>query len=135
MLYDSFMIKAFLIATVYFLIIDLTFINLVIVKIYKSNLPDFIEISFKATPAILFYFIFLIGLLYFSILPNKTYSISQALISGGMYGLATYATYALTVFAVMNIFNWNIVISDIMWGIFLSATVSMLTVITLSKIN
>ena len=135
MLYDSLMIKAFLIATVYFLIIDLTFINLVIVKIYKSNLPGFIEISFKATPAILFYFIFLIGLLYFSILPNKTYSISQALISGGMYGLTTYATYALTVFAVMNIFNWNIVISDVMWGIFLSATVSMLTVITLSKIN
>ena len=129
------MIKAFLIATVYFIIIDITFINLVIVKIYKSNLPEFVEIGFKAVPAILFYLIFLSGLLYFSILPNKTYSISQALISGGMYGLTTYATYALTVFAVMNIFNWNIVVSDIMWGIFLSATVSLLTVLTLSKIN
>ena len=129
------MIKAFLIATVYFIIIDITFINLVIVKIYKSNLPEFVEIGFKAVPAILFYLIFLSGLLYFSILPNRTYSISQALISGGMYGLTTYATYALTVFAVMNIFNWNIVVSDVMWGIFLSATVSVLTVITLSKIN
>lgn len=129
------MIKAFLIATVYFILIDITFINLVIVKIYKSNLPEFIEIGFKAVPAILFYLIFLSGLLYFSILPNKTYSIPQALISGGMYGLTTYATYALTVFAVMNIFNWNIVISDMIWGVFLSATVSMLTVITLSKIN
>lgn len=129
------MIKAFLIATVYFIIIDITFINLVIVKIYKSNLPEFVEIGFKAVPAILFYLIFLSGLLYFSILPNKTYSVSQALISGGMYGLTTYATYALTVFAVMNIFNWNIVVSDVMWGIFLSATVSVLTVITLSKIN
>ena len=129
------MINAFLIATVYFIIIDITFINLVIVKIYKSNLPEFVEIGFKAVPAILFYLIFLSGLLYFSILPNKTYSISQALISGGMYGLTTYATYALTVFAVMNIFNWNIVVSDVMWGIFLSATVSVLTVITLSKIN
>ena len=129
------MIKAFLIATVYFIIIDITFINLVIVKIYKSNLPEFVEIGFKAVPAILFYLIFLSGLLYFSILPNKSYSISQALISGGMYGLTTYATYALTVFAVMNIFNWNIVVSDVMWGIFLSATVSVLTVITLSKIN
>ena len=107
------MIKAFLIATVYFIIIDITFINLVIVKIYKSNLPEFVEIGFKAVPAILFYLIFLSGLLYFSILPNKTYSISQALISGGMYGLTTYATYALTVFAVMNIFNWNIVVSDV----------------------
>ena len=129
------MIKAFLIATVYFIIIDITFINLVIVKIYKSNLPEFVEIGFKAVPAILFYLIFLSGLLYFSILPNKTYSVSQALVSGGMYGLTTYATYALTVFAVMNIFNWNIVVSDVMWGIFLSATVSVLTVITLSKIN
>ena len=46
------MIKAFLIATVYFLIIDLTFINLVIVKIYKSNLPDFIEISFVVVPIV-----------------------------------------------------------------------------------
>ena len=129
------MIKAFLIATVYFLIIDLTFINLVILKIYKSNLPDFIKFDIKAIPALLFYFIFLIGLLYFSILPNKTYSISQALISGGMYGLATYATYALTVFATINIFNWNIVISDMLWGVFLSATVSMLTVLTLAKFN
>ena len=77
MLYDSLMIKAFLIATVYFLIIDLTFINLVIVKIYKSNLPDFIEISFKATPAVLFYLIFLIGLLYFSILPIKPIQLAK----------------------------------------------------------
>ena len=129
------MIKAFLIATVYFILIDITFINLVIVKIYKSNLPEFIEIGFKAVPAILFYLIFLSGLLYFFFFFYKTYSIPQAFLSGGMYGLTTYATYALTVFAVMNIFNWNIVISDMIWGIFLSATVSMLTVITLSKIN
>ena len=129
------MIKAFLIATVYFILIDITFINLVVMKIYKSNLPEFVEIGIKAVPAILFYLIFLAGLLYFSILPNKTYSISQALVTGAMYGLTTYATYSLTVFATMNIFNWNIVISDIMWGIFLSATVSLLTVLTLSKIN
>ena len=39
------MIKAFLIATLYFLVIDLTAINLFIVKIYKSNLPSFIEVG------------------------------------------------------------------------------------------
>ena len=49
------MIKAFLIATLYFLVIDLTAINLFIVKIYKSNLPSFIEVgSFKPISAILF---------------------------------------------------------------------------------
>ena len=42
------MIKAFLIATVYFILIDITFINLVVMKIYKSNLPEFVEIGIKA---------------------------------------------------------------------------------------
>ena len=130
------MIKAFLIATLYFIVIDLTAINLFIVKIYKSNLPSFVEVgSFKPVSAILFYLIFLGGLLYFTILPNKTYNISDALLNGAIYGLCTYATYALTVHTAMNIFNWNIVISDVLWGIILSASVSALTVFTLSKLS
>ena len=61
------MIKAFLIATLYFLVIDLTAINLFIVKIYKSNLPSFIEVgSFKPISAIFFYLIFLITLILIS---------------------------------------------------------------------
>ncbi len=130
------MIKAYLIATLYFIVIDLTAINLFIVKIYKSNLPSFVEVgSFKPVSAILFYLIFLGGLLYFAILPNKTYNISDALLNGAIYGLCTYATYALTVHTAMNIFNWNIVISDVLWGIILSASVSALTVFTLSKLS
>ena len=130
------MIKAFLIATLYFIVIDLTAINLFIVKIYKYNLPSFVEVgSFKPVSAILFYLIFLGGLLYFAILPNKTYNISDALLNGAIYGLCTYATYALTVHTAMNIFNWNIVISDVLWGIILSASVSALTVFTLSKLS
>ena len=130
------MIKAFLIATLYFIVIDLTAINLFIVKIYKSNLPSFVEVgSFKPVSAILFYLIFLGRLLYFAILPNKTYNISDALLNGAIYGLCTYATYALTVHTAMNIFNWNIVISDVLWGIILSASVSALTVFTLSKLS
>ena len=123
------MIKAFLIATVYFLFIDLTAINLFIVKIYKSNLPSFIEVgSFKPLSAILFYLIFLGGLLYFAILPNKSYNISEALLNGAIYGLYTYADYALTVQAVMISFNCTIVISDVFWGVVLCDYVSGVTV-------
>ena len=129
------MIKTFIIATLYFTFIDLIAINLFIVKIYESNLPEFINVELKAVPAILFYLIFMIGLLYFSILPNKSFSIKEALTSGGMYGLCTYTTYTLTIYATMNIFNMNIVISDILWGVVLSASVSALTVLTLSKLS
>ena len=129
------MIKAFIITAVYFVIIDIPVIMTVISKIYQSNLPKFVELDFKALPSILFYLIFIYGLVHFVIMPNKTHSIQDALLNGGLYGLVTYATYALTVFAVMNIFNWNIVLSDILWGVILSATVSALTIYTLSKIS
>ena len=52
-----------------------------------------------------------------------------------MYGLTTYATYALTVKAVFNVFNWTIVISDIAWGMALCTAISLLTVYTISKVG
>ena len=129
------MIKAFIITAIYFVIIDIPVIMTVVSKIYQSNLPKFVQLDFKAVPSILFYLIFIYGLVHFVIMPNKSYSIQEALINGGIYGLVTYATYALTVFAVMNIFNWNIVLSDMLWGVVLSATVSALTIYTLSKLS
>ena len=48
--------------------------------------------------------------------PFKNASLTSVIVPATMYGLATYATYALTVKAVFNVFNWTIVISDIAWG-------------------
>ena len=52
-----------------------------------------------------------------------------------MYGLATYATYALTVKAVFNTFNWTIVISDVAWGMLLCVLISTITIYTVSKVG
>ena len=129
------MIKLYLTTLFYFLIIDTIGIQSFVIKIYKANLPDNLKINLDVTSAIIFYLIFVFGLVYFVIAPFKNASLSSAIIPAIMYGLATYATYALTVKAVFNTFNWTIVISDVAWGMLLCVLISTITIYTVSKVG
>ena len=62
-------------------------------------------------------------------------SLLNIFIIGAFYGLVTYGTYDLTVYASLNIFNLKIVITDILWGMVLSGLVASLTVFTSAKLN
>ena len=111
------MIKLYLTTLFYFLIIDTIGIQTFVVRIYNKNLPDNLKINLDITSAVIFYLIFVLGLVYFVVAPFKNASLTSLIVPAAMYGLATYATYALTVKAVFNVFNWTIVISDIAWGL------------------
>ena len=129
------MIKLYLTTLFYFLIIDTIGIQTFVVKLYDKNLPSNLKINLDITSAILFYLIFVFGLVYFVISPLKNMNLSNVILPSMIYGLVTYATYALTVKAVFNVFNWEIVISDIIWGMTLCLIVSILTLLTVSKIK
>ena len=129
------MIKLYLTTLFYFLIIDTIGIQSFVLKLYNKNLPSNLKINFDMTSAILFYLIFVFGLVYFVISPLKNLNLSNAIIPSIIYGFITYSTYALTVKAVFNVFNWEIVISDIAWGTVLCLIVSLLTIYSVSKIS
>ncbi len=129
------MIKLYLTTLFYFLIIDTIGIQSFVLKLYNKNLPSNLKINFDITSAILFYLIFVFGLVYFVISPLKNLNLSNAIIPSMVYGFITYSTYALTVKAVFNVFNWEIVISDIAWGTVLCLIVSLLTIYSVSKIS
>ena len=129
------MIKLYLTTLFYFLIIDTIGIQTFVVKLYNKNLPSNLKINLDITSAIIFYLIFVFGLVYFVILPLKNLNINSAILPSMVYGFVTYSTYALTVKAVFNVFNWEIVISDIIWGTILCLIVSVLTLLTVSKIK
>ena len=129
------MIKLYLTTLFYFLIIDTIGIQSFVVKLYNKNLPSNLKINLDLTSAIIFYPIFVFGLVYFVISPLKSMNLSNAILPSMIYGFVTYSTYALTVKAVFNVFNWEIVISDIIWGTILCLIVSILTLLTLSKIK
>lgn len=74
--------------------------------------------------AIVFYFLFLSGLVYFVVLPSIQSTGTQVLLRGAFFGLITYGTYELTNRAVLADWPYALVIVDILWGIVLCSLVS-----------
>ena len=75
-----------------------------------------------------FYAIFVAGLVYFVIHPAVDEgSWSKALLVGAFFGFVTYATWDLTNLAVLKDFPLSIVPIDMAWGTFLAASVSITT--------
>ena len=127
------MIKTFFIALVFFFIIDVFWIYFVATPMYKQEVSSLMEL--KIPPALLFYVIFLLGLIFFVIIPNQDNTLLNVFLIGAFFGLVTYGTYDLTVYASMNIFSLKLVVADILWGMFLSGAVATLTVFTINKLN
>ena len=127
------MIKTFFIALLFFFIIDVFWIYFVATPMYKQEVGSLMEL--KVPPALIFYVVFLLGLIFFVINPNQNNTLLNVFLIGAFFGLVTYGTYDLTVYASMNIFSLKLVIADILWGMFLSGAVAALTVFTINRIN
>ena len=127
------MIKTFFITLLFFFIIDVFWIYFVATPMYKQEVGSLMEL--KVPPALIFYVVFLLGLIFFVINPNQSNTLFNVFLIGAFFGLVTYGTYDLTVYASMNIFSLKLVIADILWGMFLSGSVAALTVFTINRIN
>lgn len=116
------MLRSFLFAMLAFTVLDLFWLGYLGKRLYEKFLGHHMRAQTDWLAAILFYFIFLAGLVYFVVLPAQTSS--QAVVRGAFFGLVTYGTYELTNRAVIQNWPWPIVAIDIAWGIFLCAVVS-----------
>jgi uncharacterized membrane protein len=108
-----------------FFAIDLIWLGLMNSRFYKIQLAEFMSDKVNWLPAILFYLLFIVGLLLLVVLPAVEHdSWIRALLLGGLLGMVAYATYDLTNLA--SIKNWPIVVTmvDIVWGTILAATVA-----------
>jgi uncharacterized membrane protein len=87
------------------------------------------------TAAVIFYLLFIAGLVTFVISPAvQKQSWVHAILFGGLFGLITYATYDLTNLATLK--DWPLIVTlvDLAWGMVLSASVSVLTYLIYTKI-
>jgi uncharacterized membrane protein len=88
-------------------------------------LPQATWLSDAWLAALIFYLIFIAGLLIFGVLPAiEKGSLTHALIYGGLFGFFCYATFDLTSYALIRDFPLKVVIVDLLWGTALSATVA-----------
>lgn len=118
-------LKIYFIAVPIFFIIDLAWLGVVAKDLYQKHMGHLMRPTPNWPVAVIFYLLFIIGLVIFAIYPAlRNSSWSYALLYGALFGFFTYMTFDLTSLAVLKDWPWRIVIIDIIWGVFLSSSVS-----------
>lgn len=84
--------------------------------------------------AIIFYLLFIVGILIFAVLPNIDQPWQKSLIAGMLFGFFCYATYDLTNFATLKNWPLNITIIDMVWGTTLTGVVAVISHFIANKI-
>ncbi|OLS03043.1 DUF2177 family protein [Tissierella creatinophila] len=115
-------IKHYIVTFLVFFAIDIVWLGIVAKKLYKENLSHLMADSTNWTAAIIFYALFIGGLIFFAINPAlKKDSIIYAISIGALFGFMTYATYDMTNLATLKDWPLKITIIDIIWGTTLNA--------------
>ena len=120
--------KLYLIALPVFLGIDLVWLSFIAKNFYAKQIGYLMAKNPNLFAAFIFYLIFIAGLVFFVITPALDKKMwMQALFAGAFFGLVTYATYDLTNLATVKDWPLIVTIIDLIWGMFVSAAVSVAT--------
>jgi len=129
-------IKLFLIALPVFFLIDIVWLVLVAKKFYQEQIGFLMKPDINWFAAIIFYFLFIAGLVVFVISPAVLKnSWVHALLFGALFGLITYATYDLTNLATLKDWPLLVTVVDLIWGTVLASSISVITYFIAGKIQ
>ncbi len=129
-------IKLYFIALPVFFAIDMFWLGVISKNFYKQQIGFLMTNNVNWTAAIIFYLLFIFGLVVFVISPALVKSsIQYAMVFGALFGLITYATYDLTNLATIKDWPLTITVVDMIWGSVLASSVSTLTYYIANKIN
>lgn len=121
-------LKLYLIALPVFFAIDMFWLGIVAKKFYYAQIGALMKPDVNWTAAVIFYLIFIAGLVVFVITPAlEKGSWTHALLFGALFGFVCYATYDLTNLAVAKDWPLLITLVDLAWGAVLAASVSVVT--------
>lgn len=116
------------IALVVFMVIDLIWLGFIAKDIYSKYLGYLMSDKVNWIAAVVFYLIFIGGILYFVIYPSLLdQNITNLVIRAAFFGFITYATYDLTNLATIKDWPIQITIIDLIWGTTLSTSVSVIS--------
>ena len=133
---NSVFLKLYVIALPIFLGIDMLWLGLVAKKFYFEQIGGLMKPDINWLAAILFYLLFIVGIVLFVIMPAlEKGSWKHALIFGALFGFVAYATYDLTNLATLKDWPLIVTIVDLIWGAVLTASVSTITYWVVNKIT
>jgi len=128
-------VRIYLIALPVFVLIDAIWLWAA-KGLYSSQIGFLMKTNINWAAAVVFYLLFIVGLVVFVISPAlEKDSWLQALLFGALFGLVAYATYDLTNLATVK--NWPILITavDLAWGATVAALVSVTSYLIADKLG
>ena len=102
--------------------LDFLFLGLVAKGFFTAQVGDMLG-ELKPVPAILFYLLYVGGVLIF-VSGGAGATWQSTLLYGALFGLFCYATFDLTALALLKHWSWPVAIVDITWGAFVTAVSS-----------
>lgn len=124
----------FAVTFVVFMGIDLIWLGFVAKNIYSKYLGYLMATNVNWLAALIFYVIFIVGVLYFVIAPSLVdRDFTQLVIRAMLFGFMTYATYDLTNLATVRDWPITITIIDLIWGTTLSTSVSVISYLIITN--
>lgn len=126
--------KNFITAFTVFFFIDIIWLGVIAKNLYGKYLGYLMTDKVNWIAAVIFYILFIIGLVIFVINPGlDSKSLVKTALLGALFGLVTYATYDLTNLATIKNWPLNITIIDLIWGTTLSTLVSIISFVILKR--
>ncbi len=115
-------------------VLDFVWLGTVAKSFYRSQIGSLLLDKPNMTAAVLFYAIYVVGVVTFVISPALDKgSLTHALTRGALFGFVAYATYDLTNLATMKGFTTKVVVVDLAWGAVLTAVVAGATYLILHR--
>lgn len=129
-------VKLYFIALPVFFVIDMVWLGLIAKNFYRSQIGGLMKSDVNWLAAVIFYLIFIVGLVVFVVQPAmEKGSWVHALVFGALFGLVCYATYDLTNLAVAKDWPLLVTVVDLIWGAVLAAAVSSITYVIAHKLG
>jgi uncharacterized membrane protein len=128
-------VRIYFVSIPIFFLIDLLWLGVVAKGFYQKHLGYLMRSPINWAAAILFYLLFIVGIVFFAVRPAlEAQSPMRALVYGALFGFFTYATYDLTNLATVKDWPWIVTIVDLIWGTVLCGAVAWASYLISNKI-
>jgi uncharacterized membrane protein len=110
-----------------FALIDSVWLRTMYTRLYQPEIGDLLmKGGFRMGPAIIFYLLYILGMMIFAVGPALlTGKWQTALVWGALLGFFCYMTYDLTNYATLKVWSTKVTVLDIIWGTFLTGSASL----------
>lgn len=128
-------ITAYLSAGLAFGVLDIVWLRWAGPNFYRPALGDLLAPQFRMAPALVFYLIYIAGMVWFAVRPGLVGGVPQAVLNGALLGGLAYATYDLTNQATLRVWPVHLTLVDIAWGAAATALASGVAALTVRKLG